>query len=138
MEAEPQPPTVRVALTGAKRDHFNTLRVPPGTLILITDLPTYELEPLEDKSARTDSFTLEATDGSYKRTLIAKDDHVSTSDYVDLVFEDLPTRARYTLKATVHGEDEVVVFEDIAYAALTKQSTDLRTQDSYPSELGEL
>jgi hypothetical protein len=137
MAAKASPKTARVALTGVNRDHFNTLRVPPGTLVLITDLPTYELEPIEDKSARIDSFTLEATDGSYKRTVIVKDDHASFDNWVDLVFEDLPTRRHFTLKATLHGEDEVVIFENVAYAELAKQTDALRQQEREPSEFGE-
>ena len=125
MAAEQRQIHRRVALTGVGRDHFNTLRIPAGSLVLITDLPTYELEPVGNKTARIDSFTLEATDGSYKRTLIAKDDNLGRERWVDLVFEDLPTRKRYILKATLHGENETVVFQDMPYADLSRISTDL-------------
>lgn len=127
-----------MTLTGSGLDHFNTLRVPYGTVVIVTDVPTYELDGTEHRTARADRFTLEASDGSYNRTLVVTDDDVGEDDWVDLRFENLPTRATYTLKAKLEGEQDVVLFENVPYAELARQSDDLEESIGYPSEFGEL
>ena len=115
---------VRVALTGADRTHVNTLRIPPGRLVLITDIPVMELNSTERREGRRDRFTLTSTDGSYTQTgdIMESD----TDDrWVNVIFEGLPTQARYTLKASLHGEAEVIVFENVPYSELAQASREL-------------
>jgi hypothetical protein len=106
-------------------------------LVIITDIPTYELEPIGEKDARADSFILESTDGSYAKTIILNQQYMTSEGWADLMFEDLPIDLNYSLKSTLHGENEVFLFENVPYVELSNQSETLSALEKEPSEFGE-
>jgi hypothetical protein len=134
MDADAAHPLAHVAATGEGLQHFNTLRAPLGTVIVLTDIFRYELEENRGKPPRRDAFTLKSGDGAYERTVspVAQDE---TDGMVDLVFEDVPVSAVLTLVARVHGESDETVFADIPFCALGAMTQGL-DDDARPDEEG--
>lgn len=127
-----------IARTGRDLGHTNVLRIPPGSLVVVTDIPVYELADAPDgKSARNDQFLLESSDGAFSATVQMKDlEFNDEEEWVSLSFEGLPTTKSYTLKAMLHGEEEATVFENLSYAELTQPSEVLEKDAKQPSEHG--
>lgn len=87
-----------------------------GRFLLVTDVDP-KLDPPPD-----DRFTLRAADGSFERTLSTRDDAVRDFGGVDLVFDDVPTGARFELISEPAAGERRTLFSDVPYPALGRQS----------------
>jgi len=90
-----------------------------GDLIILTDVVA------EDSEEPEYLYKLRATDGSYAQSLSTRTNHVGEDNWVDLVFEDMPTEASYTLTVQYLEGEEKVLFENIPYPELSDESARL-------------
>jgi len=79
--------------------------------------------PAED--AKSDLFTLSATDGSYSATKTVKDDLIPGDNYIDLLFQQLDTSKLYTLEHTdPYFNETTTLFSSYSHQAINYLSSD--------------
>lgn len=72
---------------------------------------------------RNDELILEALDGSWKHSLLVGDLKEVSEDWVELVFPKIPRDKSFKLvQDPKDGEEPFVVFEELAYKALSKRT----------------
>ena len=87
-----------------------------GALLLLTDLTPEEVFDGDD------AFELTATAGrqSFAQQRSSQMDRiVSEGNYIQLAFRDLPLNETFTLRVRLQSGQEISLFEDVTYAALS-------------------
>ena len=68
--------------------------------------------------AGKDKFILTSSDGSFTASKTAADDKVPNDESIDLLFDEVDSSLKYTLKVTSEDGSSTTVFENVAYSKL--------------------
>jgi hypothetical protein len=115
-----------VCRTAPGRAHGNTLRIPAGTVIVVTDVRA------DDSTDEEHTVTLTADDGSFQRSRSTKNGEASRGGFVDLVFDDVPTRRTYTLRVSSEKGGDHVIFARVPFEELSALTDDLKREQLDP------
>ncbi len=87
-------------------------------VLIATDVPEFEAKTMKAR------FRLSSGETGYDRTLTSADDAISGTDWVELLFEDVPRHGKYKLTSEVDGREETV-FDGVAGTTLGHAMDDL-------------
>lgn len=87
-------------------------------VLIATDVPETEAKTTKAQ------FRLVSSETGYDRTLTSADDAIAGTDWVELLFEDVPRHGKYRLTSEVDGRSETV-FDGVAGTTLGQAMDDL-------------
>ncbi|MBL4686941.1 MAG: hypothetical protein JKY37_20265 [Nannocystaceae bacterium] len=87
-----------------------------GALTVVSDLTPGE-------TMLPETYILSSTDGSYESRLVLPDNATDTG-LLELLFDDLPTDARFNLRVEIEGVGRYVVFTDLSYSGLHRNAVE--------------
>lgn len=109
-----------------------------GTTELVHEIPSLYIRlPIDPSLAKSkdDKFTLTSSDGTYEKVLTIKDDKVDGDEFVDLVFDNLKAKLKYSLEVDPGKEGSPYkLFEDVPYNDLIDYYSLLEEGDELEDE----